>query len=133
LSFEAISWALSLVPVPAGRGGQPSGACKFGLVGLTSHAGPDRPARSGRWPRWSAKPGCRSARVRICYDGLGPGHYRAVRRRRYLIIGDGGGITWFIHPDAATAVTVLALEHHGSAIYNITDDEPARCVSGCRR
>jgi nucleoside-diphosphate-sugar epimerase len=43
-----------------------------------------------------------------------------VRRRRYLIIGDGGGITWFIHPDAAAAVTVLALEHDGSAIYNIT-------------
>jgi hypothetical protein len=57
VSFEAISWALSLVPVPAGRGGQPSGACKFVLVGLTSHAGPDGPARSGRWPRWSAKPG----------------------------------------------------------------------------
>jgi hypothetical protein len=39
VSFEAISWALSLVPVPAGRGGQPSGACKFVLVGLASRAG----------------------------------------------------------------------------------------------
>jgi nucleoside-diphosphate-sugar epimerase len=57
-----------------------------------------------------------------------------VRRRRYVLIGDGGGITWFIHPDAAAAaVIVLALEHDGSAVYNITDDESGRCVSGCRR
>jgi len=28
-------------PVPAGRGGQPSSACKFVLVGLANHAGPD--------------------------------------------------------------------------------------------
>ena len=28
-------------PGPAGRGGQPSSACKFVLVGLANHAGPD--------------------------------------------------------------------------------------------
>jgi hypothetical protein len=37
VSFEAISWALS--PVPAGRGGQPSGACKFVLVGRAGRTG----------------------------------------------------------------------------------------------
>ncbi len=41
MSVEAISWALNLAPVPAGRGGQPSTACKFVLAGLASHAGPD--------------------------------------------------------------------------------------------
>ena len=39
--MEAISWALNLAPVPADRGGQPSSACKFVLVGLANHAGPD--------------------------------------------------------------------------------------------
>ena len=38
---EVISWALNLAPVPADRGGQPSSACKFVLVGLANHAGPD--------------------------------------------------------------------------------------------
>jgi pyocin large subunit-like protein len=41
VSVEAISWAPSLAPVPADRGGQPSSACKFVLVGLANHAGPD--------------------------------------------------------------------------------------------
>jgi hypothetical protein len=41
VSVEAISWALNLAPVPADRRGQPSSACKFVLVGLANHAGPD--------------------------------------------------------------------------------------------
>jgi hypothetical protein len=41
VSVEAISWALNLAPVPADRGRQPSSACKFVLVGLANHAGPD--------------------------------------------------------------------------------------------
>ena len=41
MSVEAISWALNLAPVPADRGGQPSSACMFVLVGLANHAGPD--------------------------------------------------------------------------------------------
>ena len=41
MSVEAISWALNLAPVPADCGGQPSSACKFVLVGLANHAGPD--------------------------------------------------------------------------------------------
>jgi hypothetical protein len=38
VSVEAISLALNLAP--ADRGGQPSSACKFVLVGLANHAGP---------------------------------------------------------------------------------------------
>jgi nucleoside-diphosphate-sugar epimerase len=49
----------------------------------------------------------------------------AVRKRMFPIIGDGSGISSFIHLDDAAAATVLALEHDGPAIYNIVDDEPA--------
>ena len=48
-----------------------------------------------------------------------------VRKRQYPIIGDGGGITSWIHLEDAAAATVLALEQDGPAIYNIVDDEPA--------
>lgn len=48
-----------------------------------------------------------------------------LRRRQYPIVGDGGGVTSFIHLDDAASATVLALEHDGPAIYNIVDDEPA--------
>jgi 2-alkyl-3-oxoalkanoate reductase len=48
-----------------------------------------------------------------------------VRKRLYPIVGDGGGITPWIHLDDAAAATVLALEHEGPAIYNVVDDDPA--------
>jgi nucleoside-diphosphate-sugar epimerase len=48
-----------------------------------------------------------------------------VRKRRFPIVGDGGGYTSWIHLDDAAAATVLALEHNRPAIYNIVDDEPA--------
>jgi hypothetical protein len=46
VSVEAISWALNLAPALAGRGGQPPIACKFVLVGLANHAGPDGTRKS---------------------------------------------------------------------------------------
>jgi nucleoside-diphosphate-sugar epimerase len=48
-----------------------------------------------------------------------------VRKRQYPIVGDGGGITSWIHLEDAAAATVLALEKDGPAIYNIVDDDPA--------
>jgi 2-alkyl-3-oxoalkanoate reductase len=48
-----------------------------------------------------------------------------VRKRQFPIVGDGGGVSSFIHLDDAASATVLALEHDGPAIYNIVDDEPA--------
>jgi nucleoside-diphosphate-sugar epimerase len=48
-----------------------------------------------------------------------------VRKRRFPIVGDGGGYSSWIHLDDAAAATVLALDQEGPAIYNITDDEPA--------
>jgi nucleoside-diphosphate-sugar epimerase len=50
---------------------------------------------------------------------------RMVRKRRYPVIGDGAGVTSWIHLDDAAAATVLALDHEGPAIYNVVDDEPA--------
>ncbi len=49
----------------------------------------------------------------------------AVRKRQFPLIGDGGGITSFIHLEDAAAATVLALDAEGPAVFNITDDEPA--------
>jgi 2-alkyl-3-oxoalkanoate reductase len=48
-----------------------------------------------------------------------------IRKRQFPIVGEGGGISSFIHLDDAAAATVLALEHDGAGIYNIVDDDPA--------
>ena len=48
-----------------------------------------------------------------------------VRKRQFPIVGDGGGYSSWVHLDDAAAATVLAIDHDGPAIYNITDDEPA--------
>ena len=48
-----------------------------------------------------------------------------VRKRRFPIVGDGGGIWSFIHLDDAATATILALEEGAPGIYNVVDDEPA--------
>ena len=70
MSVEAISWALNLAPVPADRGGQPSSACKFVLVGLANHAGPDG---TGAFPSVATLvryTGLSERTVRTCLDRL---------------------------------------------------------------
>jgi nucleoside-diphosphate-sugar epimerase len=59
------------------------------------------------------------------YGADNDGLVAPVRKRQFPIVGDGGGYASWIHLDDAAAATVLALEHHGPAIYNIVDDEPA--------
>jgi 2-alkyl-3-oxoalkanoate reductase len=59
------------------------------------------------------------------YGADNDGLVKPVRKRQFPVIGDGAGISSFIHLDDAAAATVLALEHDGTGIYNITDDEPA--------
>ena len=60
------------------------------------------------------------------YGAANDGLLEAVRKRRFPIVGDGGGITSFIHLDDAAAATVLALEQgEAGEIYNVVDDEPA--------
>jgi 2-alkyl-3-oxoalkanoate reductase len=48
-----------------------------------------------------------------------------IRKRRFPIIGDGGGVWSHIHIDDAAAATVAAVDHGQPGIYNIADDEPA--------
>jgi 2-alkyl-3-oxoalkanoate reductase len=64
-------------------------------------------------------------RYGLFYGAANDGLIEPVRKRQYPIIGQGAGITSFIHLDDAAAATVLALEHDGSGIFNIVDDEPA--------
>jgi len=59
------------------------------------------------------------------YGAHNDGLLAPVRKRQFPIVGNGGGVSSFIHLDDAAAATVLALEHDGPAIYNIVDDEPA--------
>ena len=49
-----------------------------------------------------------------------------VRKRRFPVIGDGGGVWSWIHVDDAAAATLAALERGRAGVYNIADDEPAR-------
>jgi 2-alkyl-3-oxoalkanoate reductase len=59
------------------------------------------------------------------YGAADDGLVKPVRKRYLPIIGEGTGISSFIHLDDAAAATVLALEHDLSGLYNIVDDEPA--------
>ncbi len=59
------------------------------------------------------------------YGASNDGLLEPVRKRQFPIVGNGGGVSSFIHLDDAAAATVLALEHDGAGIYNIVDDEPA--------
>jgi nucleoside-diphosphate-sugar epimerase len=59
------------------------------------------------------------------YGADNDGLVEPVRKRQFPIVGDGGGMSSWIHLDDAAAATVLALDHDGPAIYNIVDDEPA--------
>jgi nucleoside-diphosphate-sugar epimerase len=55
------------------------------------------------------------------YDGM----VEPVRKRQFPIVGDGGGISSFIHLDDAATATVHALERGRPGIYNVVDDDPA--------
>jgi nucleoside-diphosphate-sugar epimerase len=59
------------------------------------------------------------------YGASNDGLLEPVRKRQFPIIGNGDGVSSFIHLDDAAAATVLALEHDGAGTYNIVDDDPA--------
>jgi nucleoside-diphosphate-sugar epimerase len=48
-----------------------------------------------------------------------------VRRRRFPLVGDGGGVWSFIHVADAAEATVAAVEHGRRGVYNVVDDDPA--------
>ena len=49
----------------------------------------------------------------------------AVRRRKFPVVGDGGGVWSFIHIADAAEATVAAVEGGAPGVYNVVDDEPA--------
>ncbi len=59
------------------------------------------------------------------YGADNDGLVEPVRKRQFPIIGEGGGVSSFVHLDDAAAATVLALEHGQPGIYNVVDDDPA--------
>jgi nucleoside-diphosphate-sugar epimerase len=58
---------------------------------------------------------------------LGPGgaNVEPVMRRRFPIVGDGGGVWSFVHVEDAAEATVAAIERGRGGIYNVVDDDPA--------
>ena len=58
---------------------------------------------------------------------LAPGSAQTelVRKRKFPLVGDGGGVWSFIHIADAAEATVAAVEHGSRGVYNIVDDDPA--------
>ena len=58
---------------------------------------------------------------------LAPGaeQVELVRRRKFPLVGDGGGVWSFIHVADAAEATVAAVEHASRGVYNVVDDDPA--------
>jgi nucleoside-diphosphate-sugar epimerase len=58
---------------------------------------------------------------------LAPGaeQFELVRKRKYLVVGDGGGVWSFIHVADAAEATVAAIERGTRGVYNVVDDDPA--------
>jgi 2-alkyl-3-oxoalkanoate reductase len=48
-----------------------------------------------------------------------------IRKRRFPIVGDGGGIWSYIHIEDAAAATADAVERGRPGVYNVVDDDPA--------
>jgi 2-alkyl-3-oxoalkanoate reductase len=59
------------------------------------------------------------------YGAANDGLIEPVRKRLFPIVGDGAGVSSFVHLDDAAAATVLALERGAPGVYNVVDDEPA--------
>jgi len=58
---------------------------------------------------------------------LAPGaeQFELVRRRKFPLVGDGGGVWSFIHVADAAEATVAAVERGTRGVYNVVDDDPA--------
>ena len=58
---------------------------------------------------------------------LAPGSAQTelVRKRKFPLVGDGGGVWSFIHIADAAEATVAAVEHGSRGVYNVVDDDPA--------
>jgi nucleoside-diphosphate-sugar epimerase len=58
---------------------------------------------------------------------LAPGaeQVELVRRRKFPLVGGGGGVWSFLHVADAEEATVAAVEHGSRGVYNVVDDDPA--------
>jgi nucleoside-diphosphate-sugar epimerase len=58
---------------------------------------------------------------------IAPGEeqFELVRKRKFPLVGDGGGVWSFIHIADAAEATVEAIEHGSRGVYNVVDDDPA--------
>jgi nucleoside-diphosphate-sugar epimerase len=57
--------------------------------------------------------------------GAGSEQFEIIRKRKFPVVGDGGGVWSFVHIAAAAEATVAAVEKGGRGIYNVVDDDPA--------
>jgi nucleoside-diphosphate-sugar epimerase len=58
---------------------------------------------------------------------MSPGseEFEMIAKRKFPVVGDGGGLWSFVHIADAADATVAAIERGRRGIYNIVDDEPA--------
>ena len=58
---------------------------------------------------------------------LAPGEeqFELIRKRKFPVVGDGGGVWSFIHVADAAEATAAAIEHGPRGVYNVVDDDPA--------
>ena len=58
---------------------------------------------------------------------MAPGEeqFELIRRRKFPVVGDGGGVWSFIHTADAADATTAAIEHGRRGVYNVVDDDPA--------
>jgi nucleoside-diphosphate-sugar epimerase len=58
---------------------------------------------------------------------LAPGgaQFELVCKRKFPLVGDGGGVWSFIHVADAAEATVAAIGHGSRGVYNVVDDDPA--------
>jgi nucleoside-diphosphate-sugar epimerase len=54
----------------------------------------------------------------------GEGQFELIRKRKFPIVGDGGGVWSFIHVADAAEATVAAIEQGTRGVYNVVDDDP---------
>ena len=48
-----------------------------------------------------------------------------IRKRRFPVVGDGGGVWSFVYTGDAASATVAALDRGAPGVYNVVDDDPA--------
>jgi nucleoside-diphosphate-sugar epimerase len=56
----------------------------------------------------------------------GGNEFELIRKRKYPVVGDGGGVWSFVHVVDAAQAAVAAVEHGSRGVYNVVDDDPAR-------